>query len=113
MPVSDISDHSAVPPGAGMKIDTRFEHMPEQSRVLIDATMKWPYPPVALPKREFMEKARALWEELGLTPLKLREPWWGQNLGCWSDEEEEQANLAVKGEYYKTGEVQARRRRSI
>jgi len=28
------------------------------SGILIDATMKWPYPPVSLPNREFMENAR-------------------------------------------------------
>jgi 3-polyprenyl-4-hydroxybenzoate decarboxylase len=29
------------------------------SGILIDATMKWPYPPVSLPNREFMEHAAA------------------------------------------------------
>jgi len=109
----NLMDYSVVPPGEGMRKDTRFDHMPEQSRVLIDATMKWAYPPVSLPKREFMEEAIRLWEENGLPTLKLREPWWGRNLGYWSAEDEEQAILAVKGEYYKTGEVLAKRRRSV
>jgi len=30
------------------------------SQILIDATLKWPYPPVSLPTREYMERARAI-----------------------------------------------------
>lgn len=113
LPAGDLMDFSVAPPGQGVVKDSRFEDMPEQSRVLIDATRKWAYPPVSLPKREFMEVAFKLWEENGLPPLDIREPWWGLNLGCWSDEDEEQAALAVKGEYYKTGEMLVKRRRSI
>lgn len=81
------------------------------SRVLIDATMKWPFPPLSLPKKEFMEKALRIWQEEGLTQLKLKEPWWGINLGYWSEEMEELASAAVKGDYYKAGELYAQRRR--
>jgi len=49
----------------------------------------------------------------GLPQLKLKEPWWGYNLGYWKDEHEECANLAVKGEYYKTGEIRAQNRVKI
>ena len=42
------------------------------SAMLIDATMKHPMPPLALPKREYMENAKALWERLGLPPLRPR-----------------------------------------
>jgi len=45
--------------------------------------------------------------------LKLKESWWDRDLGYWSAGDEEQAGLAVKGEYYKTGEVIARRRHSV
>jgi 4-hydroxy-3-polyprenylbenzoate decarboxylase len=38
--------------------------------VLINATLKGTFAPVALPKREFMENAKAIWERLGLPPLK-------------------------------------------
>ena len=34
--------------------------------MLIDATLKHAMPPVALPGREYMERARELWERLGL-----------------------------------------------
>src|ERR1700683_531649 len=42
----------------------------EEATLLIDATMKEPAPPLALPKREFMEGARKIWDELGLPTLK-------------------------------------------
>ena len=38
----------------------------EESTLLIDATLKHAAPPLALPAREFMERARAIWEELQL-----------------------------------------------
>ena len=31
-------------------------------------------PPVSLPKREFMENAKVIWDELGLPELKKAEP---------------------------------------
>ncbi|MDP2719136.1 MAG: UbiD family decarboxylase [Dehalococcoidia bacterium] len=80
------------------------------SAVLIDATRKWPYPPVSLPKKEFMEKARAIWEEEGLPALKPRIPWFGYSLGHWTEEHEEAAQLALRGEHYITGEKLANRR---
>jgi hypothetical protein len=43
--------------------------------------------------------------------LRLREPWWGYNLGFWSDELEEEAAMALRGEYYRTGEKLATRRK--
>ena len=86
---------------------------PEASHLLINATLKWAYPPVSLPKKEFMEEALRLWQQLGLPQLKLKEPRWGYNLGYWGDEYEEWANLAVSGKYYQTGENRARNRIKI
>jgi len=83
----------------------------ERSRVLIDATMEQPYPPLSLPKKEFMDEALRIWQEEGLPQLKLKEPWWGINLGAWSEEEEALARAAVEGDYYKAGELYAQRRR--
>ena len=34
--------------------------------MLIDATLKEDFPPISLPKREFMENAKVIWDELGL-----------------------------------------------
>jgi len=83
----------------------------QDASVLIDATLKENYPPVSLPKREYMERARVIWEELGLPPLKPESPWFGYSLGDWPEEFERAAELAVQGEYFKTGEDNARRRR--
>ncbi len=51
------------------------------SALLINATMKWPYPPVSLPRKEFMEKAKQIWEEEGLPQLSPKVPWHGYSLG--------------------------------
>ena len=80
--------------------------------MLIDATLKEPYPPMSLPKREFMERAKKIWEELGLPPLKPEKPWFGYSLGEWPDEFDEAAERAVKGDYFVTGEMIAKRRRN-
>ncbi len=84
--------------------------LPEASLLLINATLKWPYTPVCLPKQEFMEKALRIWQQEGLTPLKLEEPWYGYDLGYWPKEAAEDADRAVKGEYYKTSEMRAKKR---
>jgi len=48
------------PPGADRaKIGSAEER--EYTRVLIDATRKWPYPPVALPQRQYMERTWQIW----------------------------------------------------
>src|ERR1043166_8882821 len=52
-------DPSAAPPG---KLEKGMDEMFGCSAMLIDATRKWDYPPVSLPKKEFMERARTLWE---------------------------------------------------
>jgi 4-hydroxy-3-polyprenylbenzoate decarboxylase len=46
-----------------------------------------------------MERARALWEELGLPPLRPRTPWYGYNLGVWPAEFEELAALGAQGRF--------------
>ncbi len=46
-----------------------------------------------------MERAKEIWEELNLPKLTPRSPWFGYSLGHWTEEYEEEAELAVKGEY--------------
>jgi 4-hydroxy-3-polyprenylbenzoate decarboxylase len=46
-----------------------------------------------------MENALKIWEEEGLPQLRLREPWHGYNLGDWTKEDEEMAELAVRGDF--------------
>ena len=84
----------------------------EDSAVLVDATLKEDFPPVSLPKREFMERAKEIWEGLGLPPLKPEAPWYGYDLGAWTEELERQAVLAVQGDFWETGKWSAQRRRS-
>lgn len=69
------------------------------SAMLMDATRKWDYTPVSLPKREYMEKAKKLWEELGFDALKPREPWHGVELGVWPEIYRRQAEMAERGEF--------------
>ncbi|MCH6578054.1 MAG: UbiD family decarboxylase [Proteobacteria bacterium] len=83
----------------------------EDSAVLVDATLKENFPPVSLPKREFMEKAAKIWAELGLPELKPEAPWFGYDLGEWNEELERMAELAVRSEYWETGKIYAQRRR--
>ena len=52
-----------------------------------------------------------MWERLGLPPLKPQPPWHGYDLGHWPKSLEEQAQRAVRSEYFKTGEEAAKRRR--
>ncbi len=80
------------------------------SALLVDATRKWDYPTVSLPRKDIMERARKIWEEEGLPPLSLKTPWHGYSLGFWTKENEEEAELALKGEYYQTGERLAKQR---
>ena len=75
----------------------------EDASVLIDATLKENFPPISLPKREFMERAKVIWEELGLPKLKPESPWFGYSLGEWSEEMEQAAQRATRGDYFETG----------
>ncbi len=84
----------------------------EDSAVLIDATLKETFPPVSLPKRQYMERAKAIWQELGLPKLRPEMPWYGYDLGEWNDRLERQAALAVASEYWQTGEWCRQHRRS-
>ena len=84
----------------------------EDSSVLINCVLKEGYPPIAMPKKEFMENARKIWEELKLPKLRPVMPWYGYDLGEWNDHLEHQAQLAVKSEYWETGKWCAKRRRS-
>jgi 4-hydroxy-3-polyprenylbenzoate decarboxylase len=86
----------------------------QDASVLIDATLKEDFPPISLPKREFMERAKAIWEELGLPRLKPEAPWFGYSLGEWPDHMDEAAARAVRGEYLETGaQLEKRRRKDV
>ena len=73
------------------------------SGMLVDATRKYPMAPLALPTRQYMEHARALWEELDLYPLNVQSPWHGYGLGDWTDRWETFARRAATGDWELTG----------
>jgi UbiD family decarboxylase len=96
-------DPSAAPPGSS-HTEARFPSPSGCSAIMIDATRKWPYPPVALPSRKYMEAAKTKWEKLGLPPLKPKMPWYGYSLGHWDEEDVENAESAVRGDYRQVAE---------
>jgi 4-hydroxy-3-polyprenylbenzoate decarboxylase len=83
----------------------------QDGSVLIDATLKENFPPISLPKREYMERAKVIWEELGLPKLKPESPWFGYSLGEWPQEMDEAAKRATRGDYFETGKLLEKRRR--
>jgi UbiD family decarboxylase len=100
-------DPSTYPPG----MESEDKRPGSTSALLINAVRPWPYTPVSLPKKEFMDRSKQIWEELELPPLKPRMPWYGYSLGAWTQQDEEEAALAVKGEYFATGTKQTNQRK--
>lgn len=84
-----------------------------ESSLLIDATRKADFPPLSLPKKEYMLRAKEIWEELGLPKLEPQEPWHGYFLGYWPEELDEEARLAASGEQEKVAEKLRKTRVSI
>lgn len=85
------------------------------STMLIDATLKHPTSPLALPAKSYMENARHLWEEmakdLDLPRLSVKAPWHGYDLGDWSAEWQSFADAATAGQWRANGENTFARRR--
>ena len=107
-PVDDVR----ILPHRGQGHGPKREHGGEEdSTLLIDATMKGDMPPVALPKKEYMEAARELWEELGLPQLRPESPWYGYSLGDWLDEWDDAARRAADGDWLENGRRSLQRRR--
>ena len=91
----------------------------EDSNMLINATLRFNLPPVSLPKKEYMERALALWESIAVKhnfpAVRLEQPWHGYVIteSEWTDEFEDEARLAVEGRYYETGSKLAERRQNV
>jgi 4-hydroxy-3-polyprenylbenzoate decarboxylase len=109
---ASILDPSSAPPDAHVD-EQRFPHPVGTSSLLIDATRKWDYPPTSLPRKEFMDRALERWEAEGLPPLALRKPWYGYELGHWTDEAREDARAAVEGRYLECGARLAETREAV
>jgi len=105
-PVEDV----VILPHRGQGHGPKREHGGEEdSTLLIDATMKSDMPPLALPGREYMENAKALWERLGLPDLRPESPWFGYSLGDWTEKWETAARTAAEGGYLENGKATLKR----
>jgi 4-hydroxy-3-polyprenylbenzoate decarboxylase len=81
------------------------------SALLINACREHPYPPVSLPRQDFMDAAQKRWKSMGLPELDLQTPWHGYALDAWTAENIAEAEMAVTGRYFETGEKLAGRRK--
>ncbi len=86
------------------------------STMLIDATLKHPTSPLALPAKPFMENAQNIWNELrgahNLPPLQMKAPWHGYDLGDWAADWQVFADKATQGNWEANGVNTFARRRS-
>jgi 3-polyprenyl-4-hydroxybenzoate decarboxylase len=98
-PIEDVH----LVPHRGSVQGAQYGPKTSDSGMLVDATRKYPMAPLALPTRQYMEHARALWEELDLYPLNVQSPWHGYGLGDWSDRWETFAARAAAGDWELTG----------
>ncbi len=104
------SEDVAILPHRSQGHGPKREHgQEEDGTLLIDATMKEDMPPLALPEKEYMEKAKALWERLDLPAIKPESPWYGYSLGDWHQQWSEDAKRAAEGDYLKNGETSLKR----
>jgi 4-hydroxy-3-polyprenylbenzoate decarboxylase len=107
-----LEDVQLMPYGGGVQ-GAQYGPNRQDSIMLIDATLKRPMPPLALPTREFMEGARTIWQDLGLPALTAHAPWHGYTLGNWAERWTGYARRAVAGAWEETGaETLAKRRPS-
>ena len=61
-----------------------------------------------------MERAKKLWEDLGLPKLRPRAPWRGYSLGDWLPQWDEAAKRAVEGRYIENGKIsEAQRKKGV
>ncbi len=107
-PVEDVQTvaHRGMGHGPQRESDTA-----EDSTLLMDATAKGDMPPLALPTREYMERAKKIWEKLGLPSLRPEAPWFGYSLGDWLPEWDQAAQRAATGRYLENGRISAQQRR--
>jgi UbiD family decarboxylase len=74
-----------------------------EAKIMIDATLHYPMPPVALPSKEIMEEAKTIWDKVGLPPVTPRWKWYGYSLGDWCDEWSRCAQRAINGDWLING----------
>jgi len=109
-----LGDYSLAPLEELNKLEPTTEmNRPVASTLLVDATRKWSYPPVSLPPKKYMVEALKIWQNQGLPKLDLQEPWWGINLGYWTEENKRYAKAVVEGKHFSAGSDYRNRRRYI
>jgi UbiD family decarboxylase len=96
---------------AGHGPEREHESEREDATLLMDATMKETLPPLALPKQEYMERAKRIWEELGLPKLRPQSPWCSAPLGDWLPQWEAAAKRAAEGRYLENGTISEKLKR--
>ena len=101
-PVEDIKTLDHRGQGHGPKREHGGE---EDSTLLINATMKSPMPPLALPGKEHMSRAKEIWDEMGLPKLNVQMPWHGYSLGAWHKIWDEAGHRAATGDYLENGRI--------
>ena len=107
-------DPSAAVTGSGQGKMESAGSRDQYSRVIINATKKYPYPPLALPRKQFMDKALEIWgKHKDLPAPELHPPWHGYEMGYWTEEMQRFADMIVKGEYLEIGEEMAKRQKPI
>ncbi len=97
-------------PGHGPEREHESER--EDATLLMDATMKEDLPPLALPKEEYMVRAKKLWEELNLPKLRPQSPWHGNAVGDWLPQWDEAGRRAATGSYLENGRISAKYQRT-
>ena len=60
-----------------------------------------------------MENAFEIWTQLKLPPLKPKAPWYGYELGYWSELNREEAGLALRGRHFEIGEREQVERKEL
>jgi 4-hydroxy-3-polyprenylbenzoate decarboxylase len=58
-----------------------------------------------------MQRAKALWDDLGLPRLRPQSPWFGTPAGDWLAQWDEAAARAARGDYLDNGRVSERLQR--
>lgn len=101
-------DPSGSPAGSGRGRMSAQGTESDFTRVVINATRKWAYPPVALPRKPYMDRALQIWQSRADLPTpRMRSPWYGYELGYWTEELQRFADLITAGDYLKLGDEMA------
>ena len=102
---SDISSDVHITPYRSGGHGPKSGRSGTDATLMIDATLKANMPPLALPREEFMVRAKGIWEELQLPRLTPQSPWHGYELGDWSEQWTDYAKRAVAGDWETNGSM--------